>query len=61
MLKFLYMLFIGPLQQFFLIVVFQVNECQTKILRCAPPSSHVCDFSYKYYYYTIIFTERKSQ
>ena len=21
-----------------------INKCQTEILRCAPPSSHVCDF-----------------
>ena len=23
-----------------------MNKCQKEILRCAPPSSHVCDFSY---------------
>ena len=34
---------IGPIQQF-LIVVFQViNKSETEILRCAPPSSHMCD------------------
>ena len=23
-----------------------INKCQKKVMRCAPPSSHVCDFSY---------------
>ena len=35
--------FIGPLQVQFAVKF--INECQKEILRCAPPSSHVCDFS----------------
>ena len=42
--------FIGPLQQFFfnkwLFFKF-LNKCQTEILGCAPPSSHVCDFYFQ--------------
>ena len=37
---------IGPLQQFsnnYLFFKF-INKYQKQILRCAPPSSHVCDF-----------------
>ena len=29
---------------FFSLVFKFINKCQTEILRCAPPSSHVCDF-----------------
>ena len=38
--------FIGPLQQFFNNYLFFkfINKCKKEILRCAPPSSHVCDF-----------------
>ena len=38
--------FIGPLQQFFNKQLFFkfINKCQTEILRCAPPSSHVHNF-----------------
>ena len=23
-----------------------INKCQKEVMRCVPPSSHVCDFSY---------------
>ena len=38
--------FIGPLNSFFNKKLFFkfINKCQTEILWCAPPSSHVCDF-----------------
>ena len=40
--------FIGPIQQFFNNYLFLkfINKCQKEILRCAPLSSHVCDFLY---------------
>ena len=42
---FVFTFFIGQLQQFFNKYLFFkfINECQTEILRSAPPSSHVCD------------------
>ena len=41
-----YFVFIGPLQQVFNIYLFFkfINKWQKEILRCAQPSSHVCDF-----------------
>ena len=43
--------FIVPLQQFFYTYLFFkfINKCQKEILRCTPPSSHVCDFYKKNY------------
>ena len=43
-----YFVFIGPFQQFSYFFFFFkfINKCQKEILRCTPPSSHVCDFSY---------------
>ena len=33
-----------------------INKCQKEILRCAPPSSHVCDFSYRYLAHYVVYT-----
>ena len=29
-----------------------INKCQKEILRCAPPSSHVCDFLFTYSFFS---------
>ena len=44
-------IFIGPLQQFFNKKMFFkiISKCQTEILGCAPPFSHVCDFFCKWF------------
>ena len=43
--------FIGPLQQFFNKYLFFkfISKCEKEILRCTPPSLHVCDFLSLFY------------
>ena len=53
--------FIGPLQKIFKYFFFFkfINKYQKEILRCAPPSSHVCDFFVfymKFVFTLVIFT-----